>query len=131
MFFTGTGDNLMAFAYIGLAIKQQQEEAAKRNKVHEALSGPLFFGEWLGKFEPANEIGKRGRGSEEPLVKFIYEYTGLSCDILDNKMLFIHSVREGISLPAWAAEYLEKVTDHGIKYGDPVSTKDCLEALAI
>ncbi len=110
-------------------LQQQQEELARRNRIQDAISSSQFFCEWLRKFELPEEIGKRGRGNEEPLIKFLLEYTGLSCNILDNKMLYVYSVTENIALPDWMIVYLNTVTDRGRKYGDPVTAKDCLEAL--
>jgi hypothetical protein len=112
-------------------LKQQQEELARRNRIQDAISDSRFFSEWLKKYELTSEIGKRGRGNEEPLIKFLFEYTGLSCNILDNKMLYVYSVKDNISLPEWVIIYLSKVTDKDKKYGDPVTAKDCLEALEI
>jgi hypothetical protein len=126
--FQETGDNLMAYLSARL-LQQQQEELARRNRIQDAITNPQLFGEWLKKFEPASEVGKRGRGNEEPLIKFLFEYTGLSCNILESKVLYVYSVTDTVSLPDWVIVYLNKITDTGRKYGDPVTAKDCLEAL--
>jgi hypothetical protein len=110
-------------------LQQQQEELARRNRVQDALSSPQLFSDWLRKFEPASEIGKRGRGNEEPVIKFLFDRTGLTCNILENQMLYVYSVKDNPALLDWVIVYLNKITDEGRKYGDPVTAGDCLEAL--
>src|SRR5688572_25730977 len=117
------------FYYFDFGQQQRNEEFNKRNKIYESLASPLLFVNWLSKFEQTDEIGKRGLGDEEPIIKFLYETTGVLCGLLDNTSLHVFPVAGNITLPGWVTRYLIKLTSNGNQYGDPATPKDCIAAL--